>query len=72
MVTINGKKFYEFPTCCYSCPFFLPWGDYTEKGTCTLLSITKNKYSNLSKRCSGIFDKARTYPDGAELVLVAK
>lgn len=71
MVYINGKPFSSFPEYCYVCPFFLDWGT-GEKGTRTLFSKTKNKYDNLTKRCQRMFDKAKTFPDGAELVLVAK
>ena len=71
MVYINGTRFNSFPECCYVCPFFLAWGA-GEKGTCTLFHKTKNKYNNLSKRCQRMFDKAKTFPDGTALVLVAK
>ena len=71
MFYINGKKFNSAPECCYVCPFFLDWGT-GEKGTCTLFSKMKNKYDNLTKRCQGMFNKAKTFPDGTELVLVAK
>ena len=71
MFYINGKKFNSVPECCYVCPFFLVWGA-EKKGTCTLFHKTKNKYDNLTKRCQRMFDKAKTFPDGTELVLVAK
>jgi len=41
-------------------------------GICTLFDKRKSKYNNLPKRCQGMFDKAKTFPDGEELVLVIK
>lgn len=70
MVTINGETFHSFPTYCNLCPFLLSWGTRSSRGTCTLFGIQKNKYSDLSRRCRELFEKAGSYPDGAELVIV--
>ena len=72
MVTINGEKFNSFPECCYVCPFFLDWGQQFQSGTCTLFRKRKNKYNSPPKRCQQLFDKAKTFPDGGELVIVVK
>ena len=72
MVYINGTQFEIFPECCYACPFFLDWGQHQQRGTCTLFEKRKNKYDDLSNRCREIFDKAKTFPDGSELVIVQK
>lgn len=69
-ITINGIEFYELPYCCYSCKFFLDYGKHTERGYCTLFNKQKKKYGKLSKRCAELFDKAATFPDGSELVIV--
>ena len=72
MVYINGKKFNSFPECCYVCPFFLDYGQHQQKGMCTLFHKQKNKYNNTRKRCLQLFDKAKTFPDGSDLVIVIK
>lgn len=72
MVYINGTRFNSFPECCYVCPFFLDWGQHQQKGTCTLFHKQKSKYNNPPKRCQQLFDKAKTFPDGSDLVIVVK
>lgn len=70
MVYINGRVFEYFPEFCYACPFFSDWGQNKQRGTCTVFEKRKNKYEALSNRCRKIFDKAKTFPDGSELVIV--
>jgi hypothetical protein len=77
MVLINGKKFWEKPCMCGSCPFFLSAGKGAGmkdniNGFCTQFDKRKSQYSNLPKRCNDLFDKAFTYPDGTELVITIK
>lgn len=70
MVYINGKVFDDFPECCYACHFFSDCGQDQQRGWCTLFEKRKNKYDALSNRCRKIFDKAKTFADGSELVIV--
>ena len=42
-ITINGVEFQELPYCCYSCKFFMDYGEYTECGYCTLFNKQKTK-----------------------------
>lgn len=77
MVTINGKNFYNVPYMCGGCPFYLGFGRATAdkdslSGRCILFDKKKGYYSNIPKRCKTLFDKALTYPDGKELVVVLK
>lgn len=72
MVYINGIVFEDFPECCYACPFFSDWGQHQQRGWCTLFEKRKNKYDSLYNRCREIFDKAKTFQDGSELVIVQK
>lgn len=77
MFKINGKLFYDIPRMCGTCRFFLSFGKGDmgkdrAAGICTLFNKRKSKYNNLPKRCQGMFDKAKTFPDGEELVLVIK
>ena len=71
-ITINGVEFQELPYCCYSCKFFMDYGNHTECGYCTLFNKQKTKYGKLSKRCEDLFAKVATFQDGSEVVLVAK
>jgi len=62
---------------CGACPFFLSFGKGTgmkdsSAGRCTQFDKKKSYYANIPKRCQDLFDKAQTYPDGTELVIVAK
>lgn len=44
----------------------------SSSGLCTQFDKRKSYYANIPKRCQDLFDKAQTYPDGTELVIVAK
>lgn len=77
MVTINGRTFYEFPFMCGECPFYLgngrmDGGKESISGFCILFDKRKGQYSDPPKRCKDIFDKARTFPDGTQLVITQK
>lgn len=71
-ITINGVEFQEITYCCYSCKFFIDYGNQTECGYCPLFNKQKTKYGKLSKRCEDLFAKVATFPDGSEVVIVAK
>ncbi len=77
MVTINGKKFYESPCMCGVCSFYLDNGKLeggrrSQSGFCVLFDKQKNYYGNVPRRCSELFEKAQTFPDGTDLVIVRK
>lgn len=77
MVTINDKTFYDFPLMCGGCPFYLgngkmEGGKESISGFCTLFDKRKGYYSNIPKRCKDLFDKAKTYPNGSQLVITQK
>lgn len=50
----------------------LEGGKESISGFCTLFDKKKGYYSNIPSRCKKLFDKARTYPNGAKLVIVQK
>ena len=56
-MTINGHKFYEMPTMCGTCPFFLA-GREDKMGWCTAFAKHKSRYANVPKRCEDLFEKA--------------
>ena len=68
-MTINGKTFYEMPTMCGTCPFFLAGREDT-MGFCTAFSKHKSRWANVPKRCKELFDKA--FKLGGDLVIVIK
>lgn len=68
-MTINGHTFYEMPTMCGTCPFFLAGREDT-MGWCTAFSKHKSKWANVPKRCSTLFEKAIKL--GGDLVIVIK
>lgn len=77
MIVINDKTFYDFPIMCGGCPFYLgngklEGGKESISGFCALFDKKKGYYSNIPSRCKKLFDKARTYPNGAKLVIVQK
>lgn len=77
MVVINDKTFYDFPVMCGGCPFYLDngllnGGKENISGFCTLFDKKKGYYSNIPDRCKKLFDKAKTYQNGAKLVIVQK
>ena len=45
-ITINGVEFQELPYCCYSCKFFLDYGNHTECGYCTLFNKQRPNTAN--------------------------
>lgn len=77
MFKINGETFWSVPCMCGGCPFFLSFGKMdanrdSSSGLCTQFDKRKSYYANIPKRCQDLFDKAQTFPDGTELVIVAK
>ena len=68
-MTINGKTFYEMPTMCGVCPFFLAGREDT-MGWCTAFSKHKSRWANIPKRCSDLFEKG--FKIGGDLVIVMK
>jgi len=68
-MTINGHTFYEMPTICGSCPFFLAGREDT-MGWCTAFSKHKSRWANVPKRCKDLFEKA--FKIGGDLVIVIK
>lgn len=77
MISINGKTFHSIPYMCGECPFFLGNGKLqgmkeSTKGICIQFDKRKNLYDSLPKRCAQLFEKAFTYPDGTNLVIVLK
>lgn len=72
MITINGEKFYEKPTSCGTCPFYLSGSTSLSpscRGVCRLFAENHKSYINPPKRCQKLFNKAFRYPDGSELVI---
>lgn len=75
MQKINGKHFWEIPSCCGACPFYFYFGkarDMRESssGFCSQFEKRKGYYDHIPKRCTDIFEKAFTFPEGSELVIV--
>ena len=68
-MTINGQTFYEMPTMCGTCPFFLAGREDT-MGFCTCFNKHKSRWANVPKRCKELFDKA--FKLGGDLVIVIK
>ena len=80
MVIINGKKLYEEPTSCGTCPFLFtgntdsPISSSTNKGICLQWDETHHTWANPPKRCQRLFKQAfKLYNDtGQELVITRK
>lgn len=68
-MTINGKNFYEMPTMCGNCPFWLA-GREDKVGFCTPFYKHKSRWANIPKRCDRLFSKA--FEIGGDLVIVSK
>ena len=75
MIIIDGIKFYDEPGSCGTCEF-LQTGNSdiyrSDKGFCALFEETHHTWCSVPRRCAKLFKKAFTYPDGTELVFVAK
>lgn len=81
MLIINGKKFYEEPGSCGTCPFLFTGNtdapvptSGTDKGVCLQWDETHHTWANVPRRCAKLFKQAFSagYPDGMELVIVGK
>ncbi|MBR3479250.1 MAG: hypothetical protein IKH32_00900 [Prevotella sp.] len=68
-MTINGQTFYEMPTMCGTCPFFLAGREDT-MGFCTCFNKHKSRWANVPKRCKELFEKC--FQIGGDLVIVIK
>lgn len=66
MVTINGLRFTEKPTCCNYCTAMLI-GSHDNKGWCIWFQKHKNRYDKTPARCKRLFDKA--FAIGGDLVI---
>ena len=77
MITINGKKFYEEPTSCGTCPFlFVPGRDlpssmqqHSDKYHCTLFDEMHASWIKPPRRCARLFRNAFKHPEGTDLVI---
>ena len=71
---INGQAFEEEPTSCGMCPFFSDGtSEYgaPSKGHCRLFDEMHGRLV-LPRRCKKLFASAFKFPEGIELVVVAK
>ena len=68
-MTINGQTFYEMPTMCGTCPFFLAEREDT-MGFCTCFNKHKSRWANVPKRCKELVEKG--FQIGGDLVIVIK
>lgn len=81
MVIINGKKLYEVPGTCGTCPFLITGNssapvptNASDKGLCLQWDETHHTWANIPRRCEKLFRQAfRLYNDsGIDLTIVAK
>ena len=79
MRILNGKKFYEEPTSCGTCPFFYNGTTHTPvsdrgstTGHCQQFDEYHKSWRSVPRRCAKLFKKLFEYPDGCELVIVKK
>jgi hypothetical protein len=75
MITINEKEFFDIPTSCALCPFFMS-GQSTmvpvNTGHCMLFDETHHTWAYPPQRCLRLFKKAFKQPEGTKLVIVEK
>jgi len=79
MIIINGYNFYEEPTSCGTCPFlvdpeknmpsFMPKSGSSGTKHCIKWDEWHHSWANPPRRCTKLFKKAFTYPEGTELVI---
>lgn len=76
-IIINGKKFYDKPGSCGTCPFFSSGNTYlssrlgysSSMGYCMIFDENHRSWRNPPRRCQKLFNKAFNMPNNEPLVI---